>query len=110
SSTDCEPPRLMRLHGPYDHQHLHSFPTRRSSDLQYKVPIENLNPANKVHFSVIQRLEKLNLTKPLDEPLPRGLQGDKDKEKEKADRKSTRLNSSHVKISYSVFFLKKKQK
>src|SRR5690606_40733506 len=25
-----------------------------------------------------------------------------------ADRKSTRLNSSHVKISYAVFFLKKK--
>src|SRR6266700_6799346 len=27
-----------------------------------------------------------------------------------ADRKSTRLNSSHVKISYAVFCLKKKQK
>src|SRR5690606_41787112 len=27
---------------------------------------------------------------------------------EKADRKSTRLNSSHVKISYAVFCLKKK--
>src|SRR5690554_7143069 len=27
---------------------------------------------------------------------------------EKADRKSTRLNSSHVRISYSVFCLKKK--
>src|SRR3989442_7993815 len=26
-----------------------------------------------------------------------------------ADRKSTRLNSSHVRISYAVFFLKKKQ-
>src|SRR5436309_8114705 len=28
----------------------------------------------------------------------------------KADRKSTRLNSSHVKISYAVFCLKKKKK
>src|SRR5690606_2179763 len=28
--------------------------------------------------------------------------------KEKKDRKSTRLNSSHVKISYAVFCLKKK--
>src|SRR5690606_14452445 len=28
----------------------------------------------------------------------------------KADRKSTRLNSSHVKISYAVFCLKKKNK
>src|SRR5690606_39500945 len=30
--------------------------------------------------------------------------------KEKVDRKSTRLNSSHVKISYAVFCLKKKTK
>src|SRR5690606_41878009 len=29
---------------------------------------------------------------------------------ESADRKSTRLNSSHVKISYAVFCLKKKMK
>src|SRR5690606_41835849 len=29
---------------------------------------------------------------------------------EKTDRKSTRLNSSHVKISYAVFCLKKKKK
>src|SRR6266511_2718749 len=29
---------------------------------------------------------------------------------ERADRKSTRLNSSHVKISYAVFCLKKKKK
>src|SRR5207302_9273566 len=29
---------------------------------------------------------------------------------EEADRKSTRLNSSHVKISYAVFCLKKKKK
>src|SRR3712207_8860477 len=28
---------------------------------------------------------------------------------EPLDRKSTRLNSSHAKISYAVFFLKKKQ-
>src|SRR5690606_41136335 len=32
------------------------------------------------------------------------------KEDEAADRKSTRLNSSHVKISYAVFCLKKKNK
>src|SRR3989442_8695040 len=29
---------------------------------------------------------------------------------EKSDRKSTRLNSSHVRISYAVFCLKKKKK
>src|SRR5690606_40829696 len=31
-------------------------------------------------------------------------------EREAKDRKSTRLNSSHVKISYAVFCLKKKKK
>src|SRR5690606_41627198 len=31
-------------------------------------------------------------------------------ERARADRKSTRLNSSHVKISYAVFCLKKKKK
>src|SRR5690606_40575378 len=31
-------------------------------------------------------------------------------ESDGADRKSTRLNSSHVKISYAVFCLKKKKK
>src|SRR5690349_24014401 len=31
-------------------------------------------------------------------------------ELEKTDRKSTRLNSSHVEISYAVFCLKKKKK
>src|SRR5699024_10160833 len=31
-------------------------------------------------------------------------------EKDKKDRKSTRLNSSHVSISYAVFCLKKKKK
>src|SRR5215475_15446923 len=30
--------------------------------------------------------------------------------RQRADRKSTRLNSSHVKISYAVFCLKKKKK
>src|SRR5690606_41558935 len=32
------------------------------------------------------------------------------RERHRADRKSTRLNSSHVKISYAVFCLKKKKK
>src|SRR5207302_3616039 len=45
-----------------------------------------------------RRLHELRLTHlPLEERL-------------RADRKSTRLNSSHVKISYAVFCLKKKKK
>src|SRR3989442_7732446 len=33
-----------------------------------------------------------------------------DRDRIRADRKSTRLNSSHVRISYAVFCLKKKKK
>src|SRR5690625_7425759 len=63
---------------------LHSFPTRRSSDLRRgELPRDGLAPV------VDGGLE-----------AHRGGVG--------ADRKSTRLNSSHVAISYAVFCLKKK--
>src|SRR5690554_2453358 len=38
------------------------------------------------------------------------LEVESDKEEQGSDRKSTRLNSSHVRISYAVFCLKKKKK
>src|SRR5206468_10253407 len=75
---------------------LHSFPTRRSSDLQFKgrqggIPIFDCrrefrrnHPARR-GFCFEQRLQK-------------------------SDRKSTRLNSSHDQISYAVFCLKKKNR
>lgn len=44
-------------------------------EFQYKVPAEALNPENKVHLSVLQRLKNMGLASPL--------QGAKDKEKEK---------------------------
>src|SRR5438067_7090379 len=62
-----------------DHQDLHSFPTRRSSDLCIPGSLGCLA------FN------------------------DKGKEEGRRDRKSTRLNSSHVSISYAVFCLKKKK-
>src|SRR5205807_3235542 len=37
-------------------------------------------------------------------------EGDADAEADEQDRKSTRLNSSHLVISYAVFCLKKKKK
>src|SRR5690625_7402984 len=70
------------------HPYLHSFPTRRSSDLH--------QPAERVLVHA--------------QPLFLGhLQGEVDGEAVGVvDRKSTRLNSSHVAISYAVFCLKKK--
>src|SRR5690606_40933157 len=71
------------------HRELHSFPTRRSSDLTGA-----LTPARFKHtdavFNVGLAVAAVQVAAP------------------GVDRKSTRLNSSHVKISYAVFCLKKK--
>src|SRR5688572_31404215 len=50
----------------------------------------------------------LLLQPPRDRALPHA--GRADEDDEQADRKSTRLNSSHSQISYAVFCLKKKKK
>src|SRR5438132_5408780 len=65
-----------------DHRDLHSFPTRRSSDL---LAWSGSFPAGNTHGRG-RRATSL------------------------VDRKSTRLNSSHTVISYAVFCLKKKKK
>src|SRR5699024_12537927 len=72
---------------------LHSFPTRRSSDLDYCARSFN-NPR---FTDIIHSLALLQL--PIYYIAIRI---------HNLDRKSTRLNSSHVSISYAVFCLKKK--
>src|SRR5262245_65986396 len=67
------------------HQHLHSFPTRRSSDLHARAAP---HPGNSGIVPRSGREHQLT--------------------REREDRKSTRLNSSHLGISYAVFCLKKK--
>lgn len=47
-------------------------------EFQYKMAVEDLNPANKVHASVLSRLRNLGIFKPLGSPL----EGAKDKDKE----------------------------
>src|SRR5438067_6310485 len=73
----------------YHHRTLHSFPTRRSSDLRC------------VWYVRFVSALKLRLTLWGSSVYLSVLCGD-------IDRKSTRLNSSHVSISYAVFCLKKK--
>src|SRR5690606_40868881 len=94
---------------------LHSFPTRRSSDLSasgftgvredagFQEPMnlhstETGRPAGRFKTTPALLLAAI-LMLPASLPLQAG----------EVDRKSTRLNSSHVKISYAVFCLKKKK-
>src|SRR5205814_4382771 len=86
---------------------LHSFPTRRSSDLLMPIMTLGFLAAGLSRAGVsAQRVFELLDTevevadKPGATPLAQ-IQG---------DRKSTRLNSSHLGISYAVFCLKKKKK
>src|SRR5699024_12730738 len=84
---------------------LHSFPTRRSSDLNiYECKIDSVPRCQrKSPFCTISSISFLG--------QGTGFVCNRRIEKNEArrtDRKSTRLNSSHVSISYAVFCLKKK--
>src|SRR5207302_11054243 len=82
-------------------RHLHSFPTRRSSDLSasFLEKLKAIDPR-------IRALPPLGRAEDFDSLSARL----KPYAVDARDRKSTRLNSSHVKISYAVFCLKKKKK
>src|SRR5207248_6007716 len=109
SSVAC-PPHPLSLLPPFSlyayapPRPLHSFPTRRSSDL----PVVGR-----------RRLPLLLPPPPVGRPQhaggtagsPRSHQGlARRRHRRPRDRKSTRLNSSHRTISYAVFCLKKKKK
>src|SRR5699024_12817559 len=88
------------------HRDLHSFPTRRSSDLigLSKLP-RNSSPVRLKNRDAIDGrphayMRKFGMSRLNFRKLAHAGQ----------DRKSTRLNSSHVSISYAVFCLKKKNK
>src|SRR5207247_9490866 len=84
------------FHSPRVHRDLHSFPTRRSSDLG-----DAADGGVEIATSGADRVGD-PAAEPVDEArhlLDAGAGG---------DRKSTRLNSSHEWISYAVFCLKKK--
>src|SRR5207249_10825933 len=95
----------------HHHRDLHSFPTRRSSDLLMTAP----------GIPMLFMGQEILEDKPWCDDVSNwpqflvwwdGLKSDRHmREKLRpVDRKSTRLNSSHVSISYAVFCLKKKKK
>src|SRR5437773_7859617 len=87
------------------HLYLLSFPTRRSSDLELvlrRVGAGQRHP--QVCLLVARRTRSGRALHPAAACTPRGRA-----RALRQDRKSTRLNSSHITISYAVFCLKKKK-
>src|SRR5207249_12206355 len=89
------------------HPALHSFPTRRSSDLSWPADYSwdawrSICTAELVFIGVLLGLSTLGRYRKTKQARAEG--------PPTPDRKSTRLNSSHVSISYAVFCLKKKKK
>src|SRR3712207_8418808 len=84
---------FFELYG--DHRDLHSFPTRRTSDLPFIEQLGRLGlPSHPADLGLsTDEVVRVLLAAPQTRP----------------DRKSTRLNSSHANISYAVFCLKKKR-
>src|SRR5205814_8438820 len=83
---------LLLSNGSDHHRDLHSFPTRRSSDLGAGAKCRRLDRAAPGFWLPNLEDRSLGARQP------------------NSDRKSTRLNSSHLGISYAVFCLKKKTK
>src|SRR5205807_6156992 len=101
---------------PPHHRHLHSFPTRRSSDLAFAHRSGgSSDPCSFVPSLLYRRpsrprchsegSEKCLFIQPSLRPILR-LQLQSLNPPKRIDRKSTRLNSSHLVISYAVFCLK----
>src|SRR5690606_40616352 len=95
---------------------LPSFPTRRSSDLNVtehypEGVLPDRNVIDEVAAHVIGRARVDPRVPPTKLRVVFGHQGKLHgpSRLELVDRKSTRLNSSHVKTSYAVFCLKKKR-
>src|SRR5207245_11164511 len=81
------------------HRDLHSFPTRRSSDLD-RLPGRPRAAGSRRARHPPRLVRRAARTSPSERTARETVR----------DRKSTRLNSSHGSISYAVFCLKKKKK
>src|SRR5439155_24155585 len=82
--------------------HLHSFPTRRSSDLSFRERVRAAATRSPLRSRRRRSAgARRRLRAAARRPCAHRSGG--------SDRKSTRLNSSHVAISYAVFCLKKKK-
>src|SRR5690606_39696551 len=104
---------LVMLPRPDRHRRLHSFPTRRSSDLAVAQLQRPPGRGQHMEWRIDARTgtNAGHIHRDIAADHAGGFAIDIEAERVAADiqdRKSTRLNSSHVKISYAVFCLKKK--
>src|SRR5690606_40367942 len=95
---------------------LHSFPTRRSSDLYFISQLHDVSDRKRAEEALVAARDEAkrasevksgflaSMSHEIRTPMT-GVMGMLDMLAESgvSDRKSTRLNSSHVKISYAVF-------
>src|SRR5207302_9991456 len=107
--ADNLPPPHLFSHRPSPHHYPHPFPTRRSSDLYSREHGD--------HAPALVRDDREHVALGNDPPLAgddlhHAAPGRRAAPLRRRDARSedTRLNSSHVKISYAVFCLKKKKK
>src|SRR5207253_6232415 len=102
---------FLSYHSP--HPNLHSFPTRRSSDLRPLLRLLHRSDREEAAQSLSPRhagaLLRHGRLQPDLQVLPELGHFESARARPCPDRKSTRLNSSHVAISYAVFCLKKKK-
>src|SRR5690606_41213206 len=85
------------------------FPTRRSSDLPILEVVRRVRDGRVVETLPKDDLVLTQTPQAFRADVLRAVHADRPRPVENSgDRKSTRLNSSHVKISYAVFCLKKK--
>src|SRR5205814_4547629 len=95
---------LFFLHCSVPPRDLPSFPTRRSSDLPPVQPHRLIGALiDESRLSDLEAILGHSFADRAVLEIAHGAVGE-------ADRKSTRLNSSHLGISYAVFCLKKKKK
>src|SRR5437773_4911648 len=94
---------MFYFYSSHNNLDLHSFPTRRSSDLNPDF-VQRIKQGDRGNEQFSPRTVMNNFYfKPPFRVAP-------DREEiYVTDRKSTRLNSSHITISYAVFCLKKKK-
>src|SRR5699024_11766166 len=95
-----------------DHRYLHPFPTRRSSDLLRRGH-PRLRQVSKPSIQAVSRAREAAFLRAAANCGESALDLSENMRIIRSyafeDRKSTRLNSSHVSISYAVFCLKKKK-